>query len=198
MISPTLVHINDPRILPIDKKEVMRYLKMFSLDKEASSLIDESIESVYKFSNPRATYIRTDIKILDDIVDFGFDKVKSVKLAKNLCSCNEAYVVGATLGLDLERMLERLSKTDTARCVVCSAVGSALIESFCDYVNNLLAKENNLCPRFSPGYGDFLIAHQPRILEAIDASKKIGVSLTDNFMMIPTKSVTAIIGIKEE
>ena len=52
--------------------------------------------------------------------------------------------------------------------------------------------------RFSPGYGDFDLKYQKDILEYLDANKKIGISLTDSLMMIPTKSITAIIGIKRE
>ena len=35
-------------------------------------------------------------------------------------------------------------------------------------------------------------------MKNLEANKKIGISLTDSYMMVPSKSVTAIIGIKKE
>ena len=59
-------------------------------------------------------------------------------------------------------------------------------------------KENlYLRPRFSPGYGDFSIEHQTMIVRMIEASKKIGLTVTDSLMLSPSKSVTAVIGISE-
>ena len=53
-------------------------------------------------------------------------------------------------------------------------------------------------PRFSPGYGDFDIHHQEEILRMLDAHKKIGLSMTESYMLTPTKSVTALIGFAEK
>ena len=52
-------------------------------------------------------------------------------------------------------------------------------------------------PRFSPGYGDFDIAHQDMILRMLDTAKKIGLTLTGGNMLTPSKSVTAVIGLSE-
>ena len=60
----------------------------------------------------------------------------------------------------------------------------------------MLAQDKNyLRPRFSPGYGDFSILYQKDVLRMLDAPKKIGLTMTDGYMLTPTKSVTAIIGI---
>ena len=52
-----------------------------------------------------------------------------------------------------------------------------------------------LRPRFSPGYGDLKLDHQKDWFRLLDISKQIGVELTDSLLMVPTKSVTALIGI---
>ena len=51
-----------------------------------------------------------------------------------------------------------------------------------------------LRPRFSPGYGDFDIRYQKSIMRMLDCAKNIGLTMTDSYMMTPTKSVTAVIG----
>ena len=55
-----------------------------------------------------------------------------------------------------------------------------------------------LRPRFSPGYGDFDICYQEPVVRMLNCAKTIGLTLTDSFMMTPTKSVTAVIGISTQ
>ena len=66
-------------------------------------------------------------------------------------------------------------------------------------VDLLLRKKDGyyIRPRFSPGYGDFDIAHQDMILRMLDTAKKIGLTLTGGNMLTPSKSVTAVIGLSE-
>jgi cobalamin-dependent methionine synthase I len=53
-----------------------------------------------------------------------------------------------------------------------------------------------LRPRFSPGYGDLSLSVQSDLLNVLDARRNIGLTLSDSLMMIPQKSVTAIVGLK--
>ena len=55
-----------------------------------------------------------------------------------------------------------------------------------------------LRPRFSPGYGDFSLEHQREFFRILEVQKKIGVTLTESLLMMPSKSVTAVIGLSEE
>ena len=50
-------------------------------------------------------------------------------------------------------------------------------------------------PRFSPGYGDFPLECQPGLFRLLGVQRNIGVTLTDSLLMLPTKSVTAVIGL---
>lgn len=196
MISPTIIQITDVKKLPINVAEVKRYLGVFGAQEIVDDMISSLSSDVYSKARPIASYICVPIKIENNAVDFGFDMVQSKKLSKNLCGCREAFIFGATLGIDVDRLIEKYMKIEPSKGVVISCIASALIESFCDYVNAILASKCKSCPRFSPGYGDFNIEHQEGILKALDANKRLGISLTDSFMMKPSKSVTAIIGIK--
>jgi cobalamin-dependent methionine synthase I len=87
-----------------------------------------------------------------------------------------------------------------AKAVVMQACATAMLEEYCDKVQNeiamkLSAEHLYLRPRFSPGYGDFSILHQREILNMLDAPKRIGLTMTDAYMLAPTKSVTAVIGV---
>lgn len=58
-----------------------------------------------------------------------------------------------------------------------------------------LEKGLYLRPRFSPGYGDFPLSAQKEILDGLEAGKRIGITLTEGYLMMPSKSVTAVIGV---
>ena len=47
-------------------------------------------------------------------------------------------------------------------------------------------------PRRSPGYGTMPLELSREILAKLDATRRIGVALTDSLLLVPSKSVTAI------
>ena len=51
-----------------------------------------------------------------------------------------------------------------------------------------------MTPRFSPGYGDWELSAQKDILR-VCGGNQIGISVSDNFMMSPQKSVSAVFGL---
>ena len=63
-----------------------------------------------------------------------------------------------------------------------------------------IGKEHNsgTKPRFSPGYGDFDISYQKNIFSCLNSEKYIGLTLTDSMLMVPSKSVTAVVGLTED
>lgn len=76
------------------------------------------------------------------------------------------------------------------------------VEEVCDAVENLVKEKAaaNGCSitfRYSPGYGDLPLEVQNSFLRALDAQKKIGLTVSRNNLLFPRKSVTAIIGIVE-
>ena len=184
--------------LKIRVRDVMRYLRVKQGDETMRRLLEECSKSVYESASPKAVYTKVDVKIENYTVDLGFIKVKSESLAIHLADCDEAYIFAATLGVGIDRLFEKYNRILQTKAAVCDATASALIESFCDYVNEFVVGEREAVMRFSPGYGDFDLKHQKEILSYLDANKKIGISLTDSLMMVPAKSVTAIIGIKRE
>ena len=52
--------------------------------------------------------------------------------------------------------------------------------------------------RYGLGYGDFPITKQKEFLDMLDASRQVGVHVNDASMLMPTKSVTCLIGIKND
>ena len=76
------------------------------------------------------------------------------------------------------------------------AVGTERIEALCDAFSGYAAETyGGLKARFSPGYGDFALEIQREFLDILNASKTVGIVLSDGGVMIPEKSVTAVMGI---
>ena len=197
MSELSLINISDVSTLKIDTNEVKRYLKIHKLNTQCETLIEECKKEIYKVAAPRAVYSNECILVRKEEVEFAFDNVVSKNLAKNLLGCRCAYIFCATLGIEVDRLIQKYAKIEPSKALVLDSVATTLIEEFCDYVNSILVNGKCSCPRFSAGYGDYSIEHQKDLLKTLDATRKIGVSLTDSFMMTPSKTVTAVIGIKE-
>jgi len=62
--------------------------------------------------------------------------------------------------------------------------------------NRLLARENARLTkaRFSAGYGDFLLENQKMMYDMLKLDR-IGVTINENCILMPEKSVTAVVGI---
>lgn len=115
-----------------------------------------------------------------------------------LRDAQKAALLLCTLGLRFDAALRSAQARDMARAVLLDACGSALVEAGCDQAEEELRA---LCPdffltdRFSPGYGDLPLSAQSGLLSALDGQRRLGVYLTDGFLMNPSKSVTAVIGL---
>lgn len=186
-------------------KEAIRYLGYGrqAIDEPTLALIHESFEELDEIAEVKFVYRIFELSFLDmKTVQVKKLNINSSNLVKNLQSCRECIMFGITLGTEVDRMLQKYERINIAKAVVFQACAAAFLENECDKLQNNWAEElkhegKYLRPRFSPGYGDFSILCQKQILEMLDAPKKIGLTTTESCMMIPTKSVTAIIGISD-
>lgn len=132
----------------------------------------------------------------ESLLVFPTFSVQSAALSRALEGCEEAYLFAVTLGMQTERWLHRLSILSPAKHFTADALASAYAEAAADLANDLLSAGETLTNRFSPGYGDLPLSIQPKMLEATAAEKYLHITLSDGLLMIPQKSITAIIGIK--
>ena len=128
--------------------------------------------------------------------------ITSGSLAKNLQGCEKALIFAATLGHAPDRLIRRASVTHMSDAVIYQAVAAEMIEAYCDSLNDEWKASYGLrgwClhPRFSPGYGDLSLSLQRDIIRLLDTPRRIGLTLTKSLIMLPSKSVTAIIGLEQ-
>ena len=117
-----------------------------------------------------------------------------------LSDCDSVVLLAATLGAEAEALIRRAAGRDMAEAVILDAAGSAAIERVCDnFCADLAAAlaPRYLTDRFSPGYGDMPLSDQRALFRVLDVSRRIGVTLSESALMIPQKSVTALIGVSD-
>ena len=182
----------------INTKEILRYASATD-DENILKLLNECITEAQNKLTYKLCYQELPVKIIDDVCDFGAFCVSSKNLATNLKNCNRVIILGATVGIMLDRLIAKYSHISPAKALLLQALGTERIECLCDMFCSELEKELNVSfkPRFSAGYGDLPLDTQKNIFEILNLQKHIGLTLNDSMLMSPTKSVTAFIGIQE-
>ena len=187
-------------------REAVRYLGYgrHAVDDTIMTLIESSFAELDKIVQYRIIYRIFELEVPDsDNVKIGELEIRSRNLAKNLRGCDQAVILGATLGIEVDFLMKRYSLIEMSRAVVLQACAAAMLEEYLDEWQKELSgkmrkKGYYLRPRFSPGYGDFSIDYQKDILRIADTARRIGLSITDGNMLTPSKSVTAVIGMSTE
>ena len=184
----------------IDCELALRFLRVRRQpDEQMSAMLKECVREVQNVISYKASYRCFDIRIIDNTVYFDDQlQLESEKLCNCLRGCDKAFVFVATTDVALDRLIAKYRQLLVCKSVVIDAIGSSAIECFCDILCEQLQNEYKVSfrPRYSPGYGDLSILCQGDVLRVCDSTRKIGVTLTDRFMMIPQKSVSAIVGVR--
>ena len=173
------------------------------VDERKREEIERHIEYAASLISLKGAGLRVPLERVDPpliVLKTGAD-IRSVKLAGLLNGCKEALFIGATAGSAvMDAILEDTEGGDMTRGVVIDAVASEMTDAALDWImgffNRLLARENARLTRrrFSAGYGDFLLENQKMMYDMLELNR-IGVTINENFILMPEKSVTAVVGI---
>lgn len=190
---------------PVNERECLRYAgcNFKEASAEERQLFADCLAEIEGKLSYKVCWDRFLVKKEGASLDFGFTKVDSAGLAKNLEGCGEIILFAATIGLEIDRAIRRYTRLSPAKALFFQAIGAERIESLCDAFceeqrEELQAEGKFLKPRFSPGYGDLSLEMQRDIFRVLDCPRKIGLTLNESLLMSPSKSVTAIIGISGE
>lgn len=192
-------------IASVDRGEVLRYLGYHGqeLTPQLDARIDEVVARCAAIARPRASLASFFVRgRSDDAIELEGCTLRLTghDIAGHLASATEVVLFAATLGADVDRELRRLSLVDPLEQVIFDSAATALVERAADAANaraRAYAAEQGCFTswRFSPGYGDLPLAVQRDFLAALDATRQLGITLTPSNLMVPTKSVTAIVGV---
>lgn len=123
-------------------------------------------------------------------------------IEQHLQGCDEVALLGLTLGRGVDDLLREKQAADMAQAVLLDAAASQLVEQYADAAENLLRKRaaeagRFLTGRYSPGYGSMPLFTQGLLLRLLDAPRRIGLTCTAESILLPRKSITAVLGLAD-
>lgn len=188
----------DLNFVNIKKNEILKNLQYrgSEIPEDIDYLIFQSIVDLEKYAKPKYKYIE---------LDKDLEELKEILLGEGikdlLSTSRKVVLMGVTLGREIEMLTRKYSFSDLVRSVILDATASAGVESLANDINDEIEKIYEpmyLTDRFSPGYGDLPISVQKKFLSLINGEKDLGITTTESGIMIPRKSITAIIGISDK
>ena len=174
------------------KNEALRYLGYKGEPDNITALLLERAEKAFSEIAPAFCYKVMHKEECERLLSGG-------DIRNHLRGCEKIIIFAATLGIAAERLIRTAEVSDMAYAVVLDAYGSAFIENFCDKCEKEMKERTGgfFTWRYSPGYGDYPISLQSEFIRFLSADKQIGLTVTENHILIPRKSVTAVIGISD-
>ena len=207
---PASTSVSRYEISSVDKEEVLRYLGYAGQEYSPSldGRIDAAIGHALAISEPKGVMRPFEVERIDEGENPCVHlkgtalKLPGHDIAEHLAGAQATAVFAVTLGMSTERELRRLSLTDHLEQILFDAASVALVERAADAAEAEAVKwaagQGLFCTwRYSPGYGDLPLEIQGAFLDLLDAPKRIGVCVSTSLLLVPTKSVTAIIGLGE-
>ena len=188
MIPPVLSSLNREKIL-----RALQIPAQNPLSDQLNEQISRCEEEVL-----RCALVRFTIRILP------VEEIRPILLGNDILrlldGCQEAVLMALTLGTGLEKLLMREEVTNMSDAYVLDILASLAVEEAADDLERQIKEKvrsegKYLTNRYSPGYGDFPIEVQRQLLDYLNAGRAIGLTLTPTNLMVPRKSITAVLGI---
>lgn len=133
----------------------------------------------------------------------GGTELRGGRMARALRDAEEVVCFLATLGEPLDREIARLfARGRLAEGYILDALGSVAVESLVEQFHRHVEDRSRrrgraVTLRFSPGYCDWPVTNQARLLSLFD-TEAVGVTLHDSCLMHPRKSVSGVFGVTGE
>lgn len=188
------------RLTELNENEILLYLGYRGQEypAEVEVQIKRCEKEVLAAAVPRLIWRRLPV---EEVYSCGLPP-ESRDIRELLEGCREVVLMAVTLGQGIDRLLAKSSVSNMADAVIMDACASTAVENVADNFERDLRKELEaehlyLTDRFSPGYGDLPLAVQKQFCTALDTERRIGLSVSSSMLMIPGKSVTAVLGISE-
>ncbi len=188
-----------PRLEAVNEAEVLRYLghRGGAVPEELKHSIHACTRLVLEAARPRAVYRLFPLR--EGQLEGSGLVLEGADIRRHLEGCVQGVLLAATLGPDVERLLLRTEVVDLAQALVLDSVASSAIENVCDNLEADLRgwyADQGLCltGRFSPGYGDLPLTLQGPLCRSLDVGRRIGLTVSSSGILMPRKSVTAILG----
>ena len=192
---------------PTDKHitDALRYMRVPPAvrDEELLRTVREVFMKLEGYITPRIVWGRFHVIHFDGGLELEGAYICSNDIARLTARSDECILLAATLGHEVDRQITLAQNRNMLDGIAIDACASVRIDAYIDQFMRSeifpgLHEGEHMTSRFSPGYGDLSMNVTEDVIAILNATKKIGLSVTRSIMMVPVKSVTAIIGIIKE
>lgn len=191
------------KLEPISKTETARYMGVKGVpDFQTMEILNRLEPIVRERVRPKYVYRKTSVNFTENglFLEGMGASLDGEDIKKHLSGCTSAVVMAVTLSAEADKLIRQTAITDMADSLAVDCLCSSAVEQVCNNAEKEIFSTIN-APyrtwRFSAGYGDFPLDIQKDLLLFLNAHRRIGLTVTENSLLIPSKSVTAIIGISE-
>ncbi len=188
-------------LLQVDVKETRRYAGLQKAEDFGEERIARACEEARLLAFPRGIWQIYDYDCESQTVlaEEPFT-ILGKSVGKHLSGCDRIILLAATAGEEIEQHVTKLfEEGEYNASVLLDAAATAAVEQIADAMEKAMRaqmmREGYVMRwRFSPGYGDWPLEQQPEMMRLTHA-EEIGITLSESFMLIPRKSITAVIGL---
>ena len=181
----------------INREEAFRYMghKGGVIPDHILELADQCEQQLLQVMEPRYTYKVFDLSAGDTGIRVGATPLylEGKDIAAHLEHCTRCIFFCATLSAGVDRLIRTYETREMEKAVITDCMASSAVEQLCNdaeaEIEAQLGNAVHYTWRFSPGYGDFPLAVQRQFLDLLDASRKIGVTVTDRVIGISEKEI---------
>lgn len=164
----------------------------------------KEINNLKKLRGGYLVFDKNQLQVGKEFIIINKYKLNTKKIiSSNLKEIEYIAVLVATIGSEITSYLTKLMEEgDTLTGYIADQIASELVECWADDIEAGLSDFVNkngmkITNRYSPGYCGWDVADQHEIFSLLPENY-CGVSLTENALMIPIKSISAIVGIGEK
>ena len=162
--------------------------------------VQNAFTKLQEFITPRFLWGRFHIVHFDGGIQIDDMYIYSKYISRLTSGGDECILLAATLGHETDRQISIAQQKNMLDGLALDACASVMIDSCIDeFIKSeivpSLRENEKMTHRFSPGYGDLSMNVTEDIIAVLDATRRIGLSVTRSLMMSPIKSVTAITGL---
>ena len=180
-------------------KDALRYLGAKTEEESAIALLRKVLDDYRPLLTPRMVTAVFHIKELSPAVAFSDCEARfeGESIVRHFKGATQAIFSAFTLGAPLDKKIKELSLSRPTESVALNAVASAYAERKADELLKevRLKKEKEGFTtnfRFCPGYGDLSLSANAEIAAALSANKKIGLTVLDSGLLLPSKSIVGV------
>lgn len=195
-----MVQVFNPPLTSVDKEEARRYAGLKTAADFPEAMLAEACRRALLFASPRAVWNIYPYDAAAATIGAPSPLRLTGGIVRHLDGAVEAAVLAVTVGPALETEAERLfAAGEYTAGLLLDAAGTTAVEMAADAADAMIADHaarRGLAARrrFSPGYGGWAVTDQPAVT-ALAGGEAIGLAVTASCMLVPRKSVTAVIGL---